>query len=245
MERQKETGRKKAIAVFLAALAIFLYVSDIVWGVSVNAFSKLNIMLQIIYLIPSIMWFMYVLTLHKKEKSKIIAQIVFGFFMLSAVINCITGLLNIKTILETSASTLHMLTSMFMFIIYPILQIPLFALTIYLVSNKINSAYKPLIGIIIAFIAMFIMNIATNYRFMDMETVRFTLFNGVACTLTFYLSAIIFFMCNKSSQPLKGPEVTMHFNPQQSLADLQSQFESGAITQEEYNERRIEIINNL
>lgn len=234
--------KEKTIAVFWAALSIIFYIADIVWCISLHAFPKSNIMLQIIYLIPLIIWFVYVLTLYKKEKSKIIVQIIFGILALSAMINCITGLFNIKTIMETSASILDMLT----LIIYPILQVTLLALTIYMVSNKINSAYKPLIGLIIAFIARVIIHTATIYRFMSTDLIKFSAFSGIAYTLTFYLSAVIFFKYYyKLSPSLKTADVTEYFNPQQSLTALQSQFDSGAITEEEYNQKRAEILNSL
>lgn len=243
VELSKTVSGKKSTAAFLAALAILFYISDIIWGVSLNALSKVNIFLQIVYLIPIVVWFMYVLFLHKKEKSRIIVQIIFGVFALSAMINCITGLFNIKTIMETSASTLAMLSSMFTLIIYPILQVPLFALAMYMVSNKSSSAYKPIIGIVIAFVAKFIINIATNYRFISTDIVRFSLFSGVAYTLAFYLSVIVFLKHNKISS--NATNTSDFLSPQQCLSELQTSFDSGAITEEEYNKKRAEIINNL
>lgn len=243
LEHSKTVSGKKSAAAFLAALAIFFYISDIIWGISLNALPKVNIFLQIVYSIPSVVWFAYVLFLHKKENSRIIVQIIFAVFALSAMINCITGLFNIKTIMETSASTLAMLSSMFTLIIYPILQVPLFALAMYMVSNKISSAYKPIIGIVIAFIAKFIINIATNYRFISTDIVKFSLFSGVAYTLAFYLSAIVFLKHNKFS--LNATNTSESFSSQQSLSALQASFDSGAITEEEYSKKRAEIINSL
>lgn len=243
MKQSKTISDKNLIAILLAALAIFFYLFDMVWGISLNALSKTNVLLLIVYIAPFIMWFMYVLTLHKREKSKIIVQIVFGVFALSAMINCITGLLNTKTIMETAENTLTMLSSMFIMIVSPILQVPLFALTMYLFYNKKSSAYKPLIGIIIVFIMSHMINIVTYYRFLSTSHMRFAAFNGIAYTVFFYLSAIVFLKYSKISS--NTAEATQYLNPQQSLSDLQSQFDSGAITEEEYSERRAEILNSL
>ena len=73
--------------------------------------------------------------------------------------------------------------------------------------------------------------------------VRFSLFSGVAYTLAFYLSAIVFLKHNNFS--LNATNTSESFSSQQSLSALQASFDSDAITEEEYNKKRAEIINNL
>lgn len=225
--------KKLTIPTVMAALSVFISLCFIIISIRYKCFSNSIYSIDsIIQAIIPIFWLFCTLGFIKIKKSQNLGIITMALVAFGYALECIAIMIN-----NRQYSSEMPFINLYMPMIFPIILTILAVLIVFALLKKISVSILTIVAIISEFVLEIfcIMSVAGRFNiYMFTNSLQYLMW------ILFYFSFLTYY--NKKKQNSKHQIIT---NPQQALSMLQSSFDSGAITEEEYNEKRAEILNSL